>query len=103
MPNSLHSIQIHSVQHRARNPLKFKQLKTGTFELSPKSALGTVDRMIVFNHLQVGHLHKQQVVARDEPHPCCTPAIPLWNSHPQFRLHYREAFFAIATIPLILS
>jgi hypothetical protein len=74
-------------------------LKTDTFEPSPKSALGTVDRMIVFKYLQVGRLHKQQVVAPDDPHQCCTPAIRLWNSHPQFRLHSGEAFLGVGRHP----
>ena len=32
-----------------------------------KTALGTVDRMIVFNDLQIDHLSKRQEIASDEP------------------------------------
>jgi hypothetical protein len=39
------------------------KLKIGHFSSAPQSALGTVDRVIVFNNLEVGHLSKQQVVA----------------------------------------
>jgi hypothetical protein len=41
-------------------------LKTDVFKLGAKSALGTVDRMIVFRYLQVGHLPKKQVVGSED-------------------------------------
>ncbi len=43
--------------------MKRKELKIGRFRSAPQSALGTVDRVIVFNNLQVDHLSKQQVIA----------------------------------------
>jgi hypothetical protein len=79
---------------RRAQTIEMKVVENRHFRAKSKSALGTVDRMIVFKYLQIGRLHKQQVVASDDPHQCCIPAIPLWNSHPQFRLHSGEAFLA---------
>ncbi len=64
-PKPPDSIQIHAIPYVPRKPLKLKHLKTGNFGLGPKTALGTVDRMISFNNLEVDHLSKRQVVASD--------------------------------------
>jgi hypothetical protein len=40
----------------------FVAAQIGTFGEAPESALGTGDRIISFNSLQIDHLSKQQVV-----------------------------------------
>jgi hypothetical protein len=47
--------------------MKQKQLKIDSFSGVPESALGAVDRMIVFNTLQIDYLSKQQVTASKKP------------------------------------
>jgi hypothetical protein len=59
------SIKVNSLQQADRISLKQKLLKIGHFRARHESALGTVDRMIVFRYLQVDHLSKQQVIALD--------------------------------------
>jgi hypothetical protein len=46
--------------------MKRKYLKTGNPLRQADTALGTVDRMIVFNDLQIDHLSKRQEVAPAE-------------------------------------
>jgi hypothetical protein len=67
------STGLNRLQQDARIRLKPKYLKARRFRNLPGTALGTVDRMIVFNDLQIGHLSKRQEVA---------PAEPAW---PRFR------------------
>ena len=43
--------------------MKRNELKIGRFRTAPETALGTVDRVIVSNNLEVDHLSKQQVIA----------------------------------------
>jgi hypothetical protein len=66
MPKPPISTRNHAFQNVARIYLKQKALKIDVFAGSPESVLGTVDRMIVFKCLQVGHLHRQQVVASED-------------------------------------
>jgi hypothetical protein len=66
MPKPSSSSRIHALQNIAHICLKQKALKIDGFAERPKSALGTVDRMIVFRYLQVGHLPKKQVVGSED-------------------------------------
>lgn len=51
--------------------LKRKYLKTGSSQALMETALGTVDRMIVFNGLQIDHLsNKQEVGPAERAWPC---------------------------------
>jgi hypothetical protein len=47
--------------------LKPKHQKIGDYGERSESALGEMDRRIIFMGLQVGHLPKEQVAASDEP------------------------------------
>jgi hypothetical protein len=79
MRDSAVSTKRNSFQHAGRISLKQSMLKNRGFSRRPETALGTVDRMIVFRYLQIGHLPKQQVVASDgaDQHWCCRSA--LWK------------------------
>lgn len=61
------SIDLHKIHEAHLMSLKNKQLKTGSFGGLLVSALGTVDRMSVFNSLKVDHLPKQQVLPHRKP------------------------------------
>ena len=60
------STGLNRLQQDARIRLKPKYLKARRFRNLPGTALGTVDRMIIFNNLQIGHLPKRQEVASAE-------------------------------------
>ena len=60
------STGLNRLQQDARICLKPKYLKVRRFRDGPETALGIVDRMIVFNDLQTDHLSKRQEVARAE-------------------------------------
>ena len=69
----------------------------------PKSALGTVDRMISFNNLEVGHLPKQQVVASDDPHQGSKQRSPCGILILNFDYIWRCILRRRPVIPLIFS
>jgi hypothetical protein len=69
---------------RCPHLIETKRIENRALRGSLESALGTVDRIISFNNLEVDHLPKQQVVASDDPHQGCIPVISLWNPRPQF-------------------
>jgi hypothetical protein len=79
MPKPLDSSQFHRAQHGLRITLKHKALKIGILRYEAESVLGTVDRMISFNNLEVDHLSKQQVGAFRLISKPASGAIPLWN------------------------
>jgi hypothetical protein len=63
--------------------------------LSPKSALGTLDRMISFNNLDVDHLSKQQVVASKHFTPRPVSRDRLVEFSFSISTLFGEAFFTI--------
>jgi len=64
---------------RSTHLIETKHVENTGFRERPETALGTVDRMIFFNDLQIGHLSKEQEVASDGAATIGAGGTALWK------------------------